>query len=602
MHCLGRDGGNSIGPHGSPSRHGLPVGASLHAGGVLGARGAARGRTPRAHRGGAVRGSATDRSAQHRHRQLEPDLQPVPRCPPRRRPALRAPRRRLAARLADLARARPVPGDGGAAANDGCGSPRHGGPRGRSALRRVRHLRSDRESGHVRGPRRARAVARRPRAAGDRAARPRGGQVAGRRRARRVRGVRGRGLPRPDRRSRGHLRARLDPVEGRAQGLASPPRRVSHRKPMSPLRQSPYLVGIDEALAEIRAGRMVILMDDEDRENEGDLCVAAERVTAEHVNFMATHGRGLICLSLTEERCEQLGLPMMVSENRAPLGTAFTVSIDARQGITRGISAVDRATTIRTAIRADATPADLVTPGHVFPLRARRGGVLVRAGQTEGAVDLARLAGFVPGGVICEILREDGTMARLADLEAFAARHGLKITTIADLIEYRSRHDSLVHRRAEARITTRHGGDFRALVYTTDVDEAEHLVLVKGDIRPDEPVLARPHLEYLPGDVFAYRERDTRSLLQKAMERIAAEGKGVILYLRRDGRSLDLFSEARADTVRAPSTALGSSWLANFREFGIGAQILRDEIGRASCRERVESTVVDGSLKKKGGQ
>jgi len=344
---------------------------------------------------------------------------------------------------------------------------------------------------------------------------------------------------------------------------------------MAPRRKSPHVVGIEEALAELRAGRMVVLMDDEDRENEGDLCVAAERVTAEHINFMATHGRGLVCLSLTEQRCEQLGLPMMVSENRAPLGTAFTVSIDARQGITRGISAVDRATTIRTAIRADATPADVVTPGHVFPLRARRGGVLVRAGQTEGAVDLARLAGFVPAGVICEILREDGTMARLADLEDFAARHNLKITTIADLIEYRSRHDSLVHRRAEARITTRHGGDFRALVYTTDVDEAEHLVLVKGDIRPDEPVLVRPHLEYLPGDVFAYRERDTRSLLQKAMERIAAEGKGVILYLRRDGRGLDLFSSGQGDSARAPSTAL-ASWLENFREFGIGAQILRD--------------------------
>ncbi|HYR95782.1 MAG TPA: 3,4-dihydroxy-2-butanone-4-phosphate synthase [Candidatus Binatus sp.] len=344
---------------------------------------------------------------------------------------------------------------------------------------------------------------------------------------------------------------------------------------MSPRRQSPHVVGIEEALAEIRAGRMIILMDDEDRENEGDLCVAAERVTAEHINFMATHGRGLICLSLTEERCDQLGLPMMVSENRAPLGTAFTVSIDARQGIGRGISAIDRATTIRTAIRPNATPADVVTPGHVFPLRARRGGVLVRTGQTEGAIDLARLAGFEPAGVICEILCEDGTMARLPDLERFAAQHGLKIATVAELIEYRSRHDSLVHRTAEARITTRHGGEFRALVYTTDVDEAEHLVLVKGEFRADEPVLVRPHLEYLPGDVFGYRERDTRSLLQKAMERIAAEGKGVILYLRRDGRGLDLFSGARGDSARAPSTALGS-WLTNFREFGIGAQILRD--------------------------
>jgi 3,4-dihydroxy 2-butanone 4-phosphate synthase / GTP cyclohydrolase II len=344
---------------------------------------------------------------------------------------------------------------------------------------------------------------------------------------------------------------------------------------MSPRGQSPHVVGIEEALAELRAGRMIILMDDEDRENEGDLCVAAERVTAEHINFMATYGRGLICLSLTENRCDQLGLPMMVSENRAPLGTAFTVSIDARQGIGRGISAVDRATTVRTAVRGNATSADIVTPGHVFPLRARRGGVLVRAGQTEGAVDLARLAGFAPAGVICEILREDGTMARLPDLEAFAAQHDLKITTIAELIEYRSRHDSLVHRTAEARIATRHGGDFRALVYTTDIDDAEHLVLVKGDIRPDEPVLVRPHLEYLPGDVFGYRERDTRSLLQKAMERIAAEGKGVILYLRRDGRGLDLFSTGQGDSARAPSTSL-ASWLQNFREFGIGAQILRD--------------------------
>jgi 3,4-dihydroxy 2-butanone 4-phosphate synthase / GTP cyclohydrolase II len=344
---------------------------------------------------------------------------------------------------------------------------------------------------------------------------------------------------------------------------------------MSPRGQSPHVVGIEEALTELRAGRMIILMDDEDRENEGDLCVAAERVTAEHVNFMATHGRGLICLSLTEDRCDQLGLPMMVSENRAPLGTAFTVSIDARQGIGRGISAVDRATTIRTAVRPNATSADVVTPGHVFPLRARRGGVLVRAGQTEGAVDLARLAGFAPAGVICEILREDGTMARLPDLEAFAAEHQLKITTIAELIEYRSRHDSLVHRTAEARIATRYGGDFRALVYTTDIDDAEHLVLVKGDITPDEPILVRPHLEYLPGDVFGYRERDTRSLLQKAMERIAAEGKGVILYLRRDGRGLDLFSAGQGDSARAPSTSL-ASWLQNFREFGIGAQILRD--------------------------
>src|SRR5437667_283838 len=206
---------------------------------------------------------------------------------------------------------------------------------------------------------------------------------------------------------------------------------------MSPRRPGSHIVDTEEALEEIRAGRMIILMDDEDRENEGDPCVAADRVTAEHINFMATYGRGLVCLSLTEERCEQLGLSMMVKDNRAPLGTAFTVSIDARQGIVRGISAIDRATTVRTAIRADAGPTDIVTPGHDFPLRARRGGVLVRAGQTEGAVDLARLAGFAPAGVICEVMREDGAMARLPDLEAFAEEHGLKIATIADLLGYR---------------------------------------------------------------------------------------------------------------------------------------------------------------------
>src|SRR5204863_3178878 len=213
---------------------------------------------------------------------------------------------------------------------------------------------------------------------------------------------------------------------------------------MSPRRQSPYLVGIDDALAEIRAGRMVILMDDEDRENEGDLCVAAERVTAEHVNFMATHGRGLVCLSLTENRCDQLGLPMMVSENRAPLGTAFTVSIDARHGIGRGISAVDRATTIRTAIRSDAGPNDIVSPGHVFPLRARKGGVLVRAGQTEGVVDMARLADLKPAAVICEIMKEDGTMALLPDLVKFAAAHGLKLCPVAEPVQSRLCCDSMV--------------------------------------------------------------------------------------------------------------------------------------------------------------
>ena len=337
------------------------------------------------------------------------------------------------------------------------------------------------------------------------------------------------------------------------------------------------IVSIDEALDEIRAGRMIILMDDEDRENDGDLCVAAERTTAEHVNFMATHGRGLICLALAEERCDQLGLSMMVKENRAPLGTAFTVSIDARAGIGRGISALDRATTVRTAVRADAGPSDIVSPGHVFPLRARRGGVLVRAGQTEGSVDLARLAGFEPAGLICEIIREDGAMARLADLERFAERHDLKIATIASLIEYRIRRDSLIRRAAESRIVTRYGGEFRAVVYTTAIDDAEHLVLVKGDIRADEPTLVRPHLEYLPGDVFGYRERDTRKLLHRAMERIAGEGRGVILYLRRGGRGLDLSAPAGASVGAPPSTGAGIRTRSSiFRDFGIGAQILRD--------------------------
>ena len=336
------------------------------------------------------------------------------------------------------------------------------------------------------------------------------------------------------------------------------------------------IVPIEEALEEIRAGRMIILMDDEDRENEGDLCVAAERVTPEHINFMATHGRGLICLSLTEHQCEQLGLPMMVRENRAPLGTAFTVSIDARHGIGRGISAVDRAATIRAAIAPDATPADVVTPGHVFPLRARRGGVLVRAGQTEGAVDLARLADLAPAGVICEIMRDDGSMARLPDLEAFARRHHLKIATIADLIAYRSAHDTLVHCVAEAPLPTSPGGQFRALVYTTDIDDNEHLALVKGDVTGPEPVLVRPHLEYLPGDIFGYAPRDTRELLHRAMERIADEGRGVILYLRRSGRGLEVFDVPEAGTPGAPSTGFASPRSSIFRDFGIGAQILRD--------------------------
>ncbi len=349
------------------------------------------------------------------------------------------------------------------------------------------------------------------------------------------------------------------------------------RPPKRPRPISP----IEDAITDIRNGKMVILMDDESRENEGDLCLAAEKVTPEAVNFMAKYGRGLICLTLTEERIRELGLNMMVAENRAPLGTAFTVSIDARRGITNGISAGDRAATVLTAINDNTRPSDLLVPGHVFPLRARRGGVLVRTGQTEGSVDLARLAGLKPAGVICEIMKDDGTMARLPDLERFAARHGLKICTVADLVQYRLRCDSLVHRVAEARINSRYGGEFRVFVYHTDVDEGEHVALLKGDIQPDDPVLVRAHAEFLPGDVFRMAERNTAALLQEAMRMIAAEGKGVVLYLRREGRGAEILESTGKQTrsqrqaARTPSTD-PTTRERDFREYGIGAQILRD--------------------------
>jgi len=348
-----------------------------------------------------------------------------------------------------------------------------------------------------------------------------------------------------------------------------------------PPEQTRPITPIEDAIADIRAGKMVILMDDESRENEGDLCLAAEKVTPDAVNFMAKYGRGLICLTLTEERIAELGLHMMVAENRAPLGTAFTVSIDARHGVTHGISAADRAATILTAIDNNARPGDLVVPGHVFPLRARRGGVLVRTGQTEGSVDLARLAGLKPAGVICEIMNDDGTMARLPDLERFAATHDLKICTVADLINYRLRCDSLVHRVAEARINSRYGGDFRIIVYHSDVDDGEHVVLQKGEINPDVPVLVRAHAEYVPGDVFRMAERNTASLLHEAMRVIAAAGAGVVLYLRREGRGAEILEFAgktgrpQRQAPRSPSTDPATRQH-EFREYGIGAQILRD--------------------------
>jgi 3,4-dihydroxy 2-butanone 4-phosphate synthase/GTP cyclohydrolase II len=338
------------------------------------------------------------------------------------------------------------------------------------------------------------------------------------------------------------------------------------------------LATIEEAIEDIHQGRMVILMDDKNRENEGDLCMAAEKVTPEAINFMARFGRGLICLPLTEERVKQLGLSMMVSENTSPFGTAFTVSIDGAEKITTGISAADRANTILAAIADNAVPEDLVTPGHVFPLRARKGGVLVRAGQTEGAVDLARLAGLKPVGVICEVMKDDGTMARLPDLEKFAAEHRLKLVTIADLIQYRLRYDCLVYQVASAHLPTRFGGEFQAIVYNTHVDESEHLALIKGKISPQEETLVRVHSKYVPGDVFGFEFLNTGAVIQRSMEMIAEEGKGVILYLQTEGKELRpaRMTYPKVDGKRKRDMNPPFVYQADFREYGIGAQILRD--------------------------
>jgi 3,4-dihydroxy 2-butanone 4-phosphate synthase/GTP cyclohydrolase II len=338
------------------------------------------------------------------------------------------------------------------------------------------------------------------------------------------------------------------------------------------------LATIEEAIQEIRRGRMVILMDDKDRENEGDLCMAAERVTPKAINFMATHGRGLICLSLTEERVRQLQLPMMVSDNTSPFGTAFTVSVDAASGISTGISAADRAKTILDAIADDAKPQDLVTPGHIFPLRARKGGVLVRAGQTEGSVDLARFAGLKPAGVICEIMKRDGTMARQPDLMKFAKKHHVKVCTVADLIQHRLNYDSLVYRAAAAPLPTRVGGQFQAIVYNTHVDQSEHLALIKGDISPKEETLVRVHTKYVPGDVFGFELLNTGAVIQRSMEIIAREGKGVILYLQpeRKGPHPSTVAYPRVDGKQQKEMNPSFVYRADFKEYGIGAQILRD--------------------------